>query len=63
MLVDTCPTLDLLAVNALAAADSAIIRDACRAGAFWSANMVQVRSKAPTSPVTPKYLDAKGLSS
>ena len=34
---DTCPTLDMLAVNALAAADSAII------------------------PVTPKYLDAKGL--
>ncbi len=36
-LIDTCPTLDILAVNALAAADSAII------------------------PVTPKYLDAKGL--
>jgi chromosome partitioning protein len=39
VLIDTCPTLDLLTVNALAAADSAII------------------------PVTPKYLDAKGLSS
>jgi len=36
-LIDTAPTLDLLTVNALAAADSAII------------------------PVTPKYLDAKGL--
>ena len=37
LLIDTAPTLDLLAVNALAAADSAII------------------------PVTPKFLDAKGL--
>ena len=37
VLLDTCPTLDLLTVNALAAANSAII------------------------PVTPKYLDAKGL--
>ena len=37
ILIDTCPTLDLLTINALAAADSAII------------------------PVTPKYLDAKGL--
>jgi len=37
ILIDTAPTLDLLAINALAAADSAII------------------------PVTPKYLDAKGL--
>ena len=37
VLIDTAPTLDLLTVNALAAADSAII------------------------PVTPKYLDAKGL--
>jgi chromosome partitioning protein len=37
ILLDTCPTLDILTVNALAAADSAII------------------------PVTPKYLDAKGL--
>jgi len=36
-LIDTCPTLDLLTINALAAADGAII------------------------PVTPKYLDAKGL--
>jgi len=36
-LIDTAPTLDLLTVNALAAADSAII------------------------PVTPKFLDAKGL--
>ena len=36
-LIDTCPTLDVLTVNALAAADSAII------------------------PVTPKFLDAKGL--
>jgi len=37
VLIDTSPTLDLLTVNALAAADSAII------------------------PVTPKFLDAKGL--
>ena len=37
ILIDTCPTLDLLTINALAAANSAII------------------------PVTPKYLDAKGL--
>ena len=37
LLIDTAPTLDLLTVNALAAADSLII------------------------PVTPKYLDAKGL--
>ena len=37
VLIDTAPTLDLLSVNALTAADSAII------------------------PVTPKYLDAKGL--
>jgi chromosome partitioning protein len=37
VLIDTCPTLDILAINALAAADSVII------------------------PVTPKYLDAKGL--
>ena len=37
VLIDTAPTLDLLAVNSLAAADSVII------------------------PVTPKYLDAKGL--
>ena len=37
ILIDTCPTLDLLTINALAAADSVII------------------------PVTPKYLDAKGL--
>ncbi len=37
ILIDTAPTLDLLTVNALAAADSVII------------------------PVTPKYLDAKGL--
>ena len=37
ILIDTAPTLDLLAVNALAAADSVII------------------------PVTPKFLDAKGL--
>jgi len=37
ILLDTCPTLDLLTINALAAANSAII------------------------PVTPKYLDAKGL--
>ena len=37
VLIDTCPTLDLLTINSLAAADSAII------------------------PVTPKYLDAKGL--
>ena len=37
ILIDTAPTLDLLTVNALAAADSTII------------------------PVTPKYLDAKGL--
>jgi chromosome partitioning protein len=36
-LIDTAPTLDLLTVNALAAANSAII------------------------PVTPKFLDAKGL--
>ncbi|MCL2516920.1 MAG: ParA family protein [Oscillospiraceae bacterium] len=36
-LIDTAPTLDLLTVNALAAADSVII------------------------PVTPNYLDAKGL--
>ena len=36
-LIDTSPTLDILTINALAAADSAII------------------------PVTPKYLDAKGL--
>ena len=39
LLIDTCPSLGLLTVNALAAADSAII------------------------PVTPKYLDAKGLCS
>jgi len=37
ILIDTCPTLDLLTINALAAANSAII------------------------PVTPKFLDAKGL--
>jgi chromosome partitioning protein len=37
ILIDTAPTLDLLAVNALAAANSVII------------------------PVTPKFLDAKGL--
>ena len=37
ILIDTCPTLDLLTINALAGADSTII------------------------PVTPKYLDAKGL--
>ena len=37
ILIDTAPTLDLLAINALAAADSVII------------------------PVTPKFLDAKGL--
>jgi len=37
LIIDTAPTLDLLTVNALAAADSAII------------------------PVTPKFLDAKGL--
>jgi chromosome partitioning protein len=37
VLIDTAPTLDVLTVNALAAANSAII------------------------PVTPKYLDAKGL--
>ncbi len=37
ILIDTCPTMDVLTLNALAAADSAII------------------------PVTPKYLDAKGL--
>ncbi|MDR1542774.1 MAG: AAA family ATPase [Clostridiales bacterium] len=37
ILIDTCPTLDVLTINALAAADSAII------------------------PVTPKFLDAKGL--
>ncbi len=37
ILLDTCPTLDILTINALAAADSAII------------------------PVTPKFLDAKGL--
>jgi chromosome partitioning protein len=37
ILIDTCPTLDLFAINALAAADSVII------------------------PVTPKFLDAKGL--
>jgi chromosome partitioning protein len=37
VLIDTAPTLDLLTVNALAAADSVII------------------------PVTPQYLDAKGL--
>ena len=36
-LIDTSPTIDILTINALAAADSAII------------------------PVTPKYLDAKGL--
>jgi len=36
-LIDTCPTLDMLAINSLAAANSVII------------------------PVTPKYLDAKGL--
>jgi len=37
VLIDTSPALDLLTINSLAAADSAII------------------------PVTPKYLDAKGL--
>ena len=37
ILIDTCPTLDILTINALAAANSVII------------------------PVTPKYLDAKGL--
>jgi chromosome partitioning protein len=37
ILIDTCPTLDLLAINALAAADYALI------------------------PVTPRFLDAKGL--
>ena len=37
IIIDTAPTLDLMTVNALAAADSAII------------------------PVTPKYLDVKGL--
>jgi chromosome partitioning protein len=37
ILIDTPPTLDLITVNALAAADSVII------------------------PITPKYLDAKGL--
>ena len=37
LIFDTCPTMDMLTINALAAADSAII------------------------PVTPKYLDAKGL--
>ncbi|MDR0301746.1 MAG: ParA family protein [Treponema sp.] len=37
ILIDTCPTLDVLTINALAAANSAIL------------------------PVTPKYLDAKGL--
>jgi len=37
ILLDTCPTLDILTINALAAADSALI------------------------PVTPKFLDAKGL--
>jgi chromosome partitioning protein len=37
ILIDTAPNLDLLTVNALAAADSVVI------------------------PVTPKYLDAKGL--
>ena len=37
ILIDTAPTLDLLTINALAAADSVII------------------------PVTPQYLDAKGL--
>jgi chromosome partitioning protein len=37
ILLDTAPTLDLLTINALAAADNVII------------------------PVTPKYLDAKGL--
>ena len=37
LIIDTCPTLDMLTINALAAAHSAII------------------------PVTPKYLDAKGL--
>ena len=37
IIIDTCPTLDVLTINALAAADSALI------------------------PVTPKYLDAKGL--
>ena len=36
-LIDTCPTLDMLTINSLAAADSVII------------------------PVTPKFLDAKGL--
>jgi chromosome partitioning protein len=39
LLIDTAPTLDLLAINAIAAADSVLI------------------------PVTPKYLDAKVLSS
>jgi chromosome partitioning protein len=37
VIIDTSPTLDVLTINALAAADSALI------------------------PVTPKYLDAKGL--
>ena len=37
IIIDTSPTLDLLSINALAAADSVII------------------------PVTPKFLDAKGL--
>ena len=37
ILIDTSPTLDVLTINALAAADSALI------------------------PVTPKFLDAKGL--
>jgi chromosome partitioning protein len=37
VVIDTCPTLDVLTINALAAADSALI------------------------PVTPKFLDAKGL--
>ena len=36
-LIDTCPTLDMLTINSLAAADNVII------------------------PVTPKFLDAKGL--
>ena len=37
ILLDTCPTLDVLTINSLAAADSTLI------------------------PVTPKFLDAKGL--
>jgi chromosome partitioning protein len=37
ILIDTCPTLDVLTINALAAAHSTVI------------------------PVTPKYLDARGL--